>query len=343
MSVFDVLKLLTDAAGVAGDESEAAGVALNLLKEYAPHAEFDKFGSVIGFIGDKSNGKPLILLDAHIDEIGLIVTRLSENEDGFITAEPCGGVDRRLLPAQSVTVCGKNRVKGVVCALPPHVHKDSGKALKAEEIRVDTGYSKQKLEQLVSLGDRIVIDGELTRLANNRVCGKSLDDRAGVTAVLYALKLLKESGNSAYNVAVTFSSQEELGSRGSQISSYNVDPEFAIVVDVSYGMSPGCPERKCGKLDGGPMIGYAPALDRNMFERLKKTAADKNIPYQLEIMNRDTGGTNADVISLIKGGVKTALVSIPLRYMHTPIETVSVADIENTARLIAAFMGGGHD
>jgi len=339
MSVFDVLKLLTDANGVAGDESEAAGVALELLKEYAPLAEFDKFGSVTGFIGDKSNGKPLILLDAHIDEIGLIVTRLSENDGGFIAAEPCGGVDRRLLPAQSVTVCGKTRVKGVVCALPPHVHKDSGKALKADEIRVDTGYSKEKLQELVSPGDRIVIDGELTRLANGRVCGKSLDDRAGVTAVLYALKLIKESGNCAYNIAVTFSSQEELGSRGAQISAYNADPEFAIIVDVSYGMSPGCPERKCGKLDGGPMIGYAPALDRDMFERLKTVAGKLGVPHQLEIMNRDTGGTNADVISLVKGGVKTALVSIPLRYMHTPVETASVADIENTGRLIAAFIG----
>lgn len=338
MSVFDVLKRLTDAFGVAGDESEAAGVALELLKEYAPNAEADKFGSVVGFIGDRTNGKPLILLDAHIDEIGLIVTRI--DEDGFITAEPCGGVDRRLLPAQSVTIRGRERVKGVVCALPPHVHKESSKALKEDEIRVDAGFSKEKLEALVSLGDRIVIDGELTRLVNNRVCGRALDDRAGVTAVLYALKLLKEAGNAAYNVAVTFSSQEEIGSRGAKISSYNIDPEFAVAVDVSYGMSPGCPERKCGKLDGGPMVGLAPSLDRNMFEKLKKTAEMNNIPYQLEIMNRDTGGTNADVISLVKGGVKTALVSIPLRYMHTPVETVSIRDIENTGRLIAMFIGG---
>jgi len=337
MDLLNALKTLTNAAGVSGDEGEAARFALELLKEYAPGAAINSSGSVTGFIGERGNNKPVLLLDAHIDEIGLIVTRIDGG--GFIAAEPCGGVDRRLLPAQSVTICAKRRIKGVICSEPPHTHNESGKALKAESIRIDTGYSKDELEKDVSPGDRIIVDGGLCELLNGGVCAKSLDDRAGVAAVLYALSLLKGK-DAAYNIAVAFSAQEEIGCRGAGPAAYNADPEYAIAVDVSYGMSPGCDAHKCGELGKGPMIGYAPSLDREMFESLKKTAENQKIPYQLEIMNRDTGGTNADEISLVRGGVKTALISIPLRYMHTPVETVQIPDIEHTGKLIAAFIGG---
>ncbi|MDR0197289.1 MAG: M20/M25/M40 family metallo-hydrolase [Oscillospiraceae bacterium] len=337
MDIFDTLKRLAGANGAAGDENSAARAAADYLKEYDRDAKIDGFGSVTGFIGNRNSGRPVILLDAHIDEVGLVVTHIDEK--GFIKAEPCGGVDRRALSARTVSVRGKETVKGVVCSLPPHVAKEGTKALKADEIWIDTGYGKEELEKLVAPGCTVTVDGEPARLPGGKLCGKALDDRAGVVAVLYALSLLKNSGTSL-NVAVAFSAQEELGLRGAKVSAHNVNADYAIAVDVSYAHSPGCKKHKCGKSGGGPMLGLAPSLDREMFERLKKTADEWEIPYQLEIMNRDTGGTNADEISLAKGGVKTALVSIPLRYMHTPVETLALSDVEATGQLIAAYIEG---
>jgi endoglucanase len=353
---YDTLKRLTDAPGVAGGEGEspdsAAEVALELLWEYtgADNADFDCHGSIVGFVGEKDPHKPTILLDAHIDQIGLIVTYI-DKDNGFVKAEGCGGVDRRCLSGQSVTILasgGKSPIRAVVGTLPPHVlkGKEAQKAIKADAIWLDP-ISGDITD--VRLGDMVTIGGELTPLSGSGgkiVSGAALDDRAGVCAILYALHLLRKDtqdgkSNLPWNVAVSFSVQEELGCRGAEVTAYSVEPEYAIVVDVSYGMSPGNVEHKCGKLGGGAMIGYAPSLNRTMFEMLKNTAADRGIPHQIEIMNRDTGGTNADTISTVKGGVKTALISIPLRYMHTPVETAHLSDIEAAGKLIAAFIEGG--
>jgi endoglucanase len=347
--VYDVLKRLTDAAGVAGNEQAAAEVALELLWEYAPDADFDRHGSVVGIVGGDSVGKdkPTILLDAHIDQIGLIVTHI--DDAGFVKAEPVGGVDRRGLAGQNVTIRangGKSAIRGTVCTLPPHVTsgKQADKAIKADSIWIDIcGADKSE----ISLGDVITLDGELAPLGfgnSKTVSGAALDDRAGVCAILYALHLLKRNRSELpWRVAVSFSVQEEVGCRGASVTAFNLEPDYAIAVDVSYGMSPGCSSEahKCGTLGKGPMIGYAPSLNRPMFEMLKNAAIDGNIPHQIEIMNRDTGGTNADTISLVKGGVKTALISIPLRYMHTVVETADLGDIEAAGKLIAAFLTSG--
>ena len=349
-NTFDVLKCLTETHGIPGNESSAAQVALNFLKGFDPDASIDRHGSVVGFIGqsartEQDEKKPVVLLDAHIDQVGLMVTFIDEK--GFIKAGACGGIDRRALAAQSVTIqCddGKKSVKGVICTLPPHVMKkeNGDKPIKSDEIWIDTGLTAEKSRGLISPGDPVVIDGELTPMLRNIVSSPALDNRAGVCAVLYALNALKEK-NLPINIAVSFSVQEEVGCRGAAVTAYNADPDYAVVVDVSYGISPGLENKTStavGKLGGGPMIGYAPSLNRKMFQSLKKTADEQKISYQLEIMHRDTSGTNADPISISRGGVKTALVSIPLRYMHTPVETVDLTDIESGGKLIAAFVEG---
>jgi len=262
MNTFDTLKLLTVVNGVAGDEQSAAAIALELLKEYTHDIHIDKHGSVIGRLnsgGVRDNGKPTLLIDAHIDEVGLIVTYI--DDAGFVKAEPCGGADRRMLPGQSVTIHGKQPVKGVICSPVPHVKTDKESTLKADEIYIDTGYNKQEVSELVELSSRVVVNGELTQLLGDKVCSRALDDRAGVAAILYALSLLKNT-NTNFNITVVFSVQEEVGCRGARVSAYNADADYAIAVDVSYGASPGCKEYKCGKLSSGPMIGIAPSLNR---------------------------------------------------------------------------------
>ena len=337
MDTIKVLEQLCTAAGVSGAEFPASAAALGLLGKYADKAEIDAFGNVIGYIGNDPN-KPLLLLDAHIDRIGLIVTYV--NDDGFLKVGQCGGIDRRTLLAQTVTIYGKEPVKGIISTLPPHVAKDSGKAAKLDDIVIDTGLSGEKAKELIPQGSIVTVDGVFSRLGEGRVCSPANDDRAGVAALLYAAEILKGEKELPCRVAIQFAAQEEVGCRGAVISTFNINPDFAIAVDVTFAQSKGVEPSKAGKLGKGPMIGIAASLDREMFKSFVELAKEKEIPYQIEGMGSSTG-TDADAITVSRGGVRTGLVSIPQRYMHTPCEVVEIADIENTGRLIAEFVKKG--
>lgn len=337
MEIKETLKALCEADGVSGGELNASKAALALLAQYAPDASIDHFGNVTAFIGDKSNGKPTLLLDAHIDEIGLIVTYIDDK--GFIKVANCGGIDRRLLLAQTVTIWGKKPVKGVISTLPPHVASDSDKAAKLEDIAIDTGFTKEQLEEIVSLGDKITFDAEFSDLCGDKVTGKAIDDRSGVASILYALELLR-GAELKFNLAVQFAVQEEVGGRGAKIAAYNAEPDFAIAVDVSFARTPGVEAWKAGKMGDGAMIGVAAALDRDLSDRLIALAKERDIPFQREVMGGDTG-TDADDIAATRSGVRTMLISIPQKYMHTPAEVVDLKDVKAVGALIAAFAEEG--
>lgn len=339
METIKVLEQLCTAAGVSGAEFPASAAALGLLGKYADKAEIDAFGNVIGYIGGDTS-KPLLLLDAHIDRIGLIVTYV--NDDGFLKVGQCGGIDRRTLLAQTVTIYGKEPVKGIISTLPPHVAKDSGKAAKLDDIVIDTGLSGEKAKELIPQGSIVTIDGTFSKLGEGRVCSPACDDRAGAAALLYAAELLHEEKEKKlpYRVAIQFAAQEEVGCRGAVISTFNINPDLAVAVDVTFAQSKGVEPSKAGKLGKGPMIGIAASLDREMFKSFVELAKEKEIPYQIEGMGSSTG-TDADAITVSRGGVRTGLISIPQRYMHTPCEVVEIADIENTGRLIAEFAKKG--
>ncbi len=328
---------LTNAVGVAGDEFSASALACEMLKEYSQDAYVDSFGNVIGNIGERDDTKPHIILDAHIDEIGMIVTYITD--DGFLKVANCGGVDGRVLLAQQVTIFGKQTLKGVIISTPPHLSDKADKALKVEDIYIDTGLSKEKASELISLGDRVIIDSESTELLNGRVTSKAIDDRSGVLAILYALEKVKGQ-DLAYSVTALFSAQEETGERGAKTASYSINPDLAIAVDVSFALTADDSEYKCGKMSQGVMIGVAPSLSKQMSNAMIEIAKNENIPYQVEVMGGATG-TNADVIGVTRAGVKTVTLSIPLRYMHTPVEVVDIKDIISTGDLIAQFLLDG--
>lgn len=335
----ELLEKLCGAAGVSGAEHNAANAARELLSQYAPDAAVDTFGCVTGFIGDRDNDKPTVMLEAHIDEIGFIVTYIDDK--GFLRVGNCGGTDRRLYAAQTVTVHAENGdIRGVICTLPPHVSSDSSKTMKTEEIAVDIGYmTREAAEKVVSPGDRITIDNKLVSLCGTRVTSKALDDRAGAAAVLYALELVKGK-ELPYNVEVLFASQEEVGSRGAIIAAYNSRADIALATDVSFAYTPDDKKHACGVMGKGAMIGISPVLDRGVTDELKKLAADMGIPHRFEVMGKDTG-TDADDISVSRGGIRTGLISIPLKYMHTPVEVVDIEDIKAVSRLMAAYLTGG--
>lgn len=325
-----LLKQLTEFVGVSGAEEN---ITQWLSKRLAPYGEVkvDTLHNVSCTFGEGYH----ILLDAHLDEIGMIVKSITE--DGFIKVAACGGIDCRMLPAAEVSVWGKEVLHGVISTLPPHLKSkdDENKAASIEDIAIDIGMNREEAEQYVSIGDRVTFRRNFTPLLNHQICASVLDDRSGIAAILLALEELRQL---PVKITVLFSAQEEVGTRGAKIGAFAAQAEEAIVVDVSFGFSPLCKKSDCGEIGKGAMIGFSPILDTDMSRALVKIAEEVQIPYQKEVMGGGKTGTNADVISVCACGVKTALLSIPLKYMHSPSEVVDVRDIEAVSALICAYI-----
>lgn len=337
MTVEKITELLCSCGGVSGKEAEMRSVLKDLLCEYG-EISTDSLGNFFCTINKGAEGKS-VLLDAHIDKIGLIVKYI--DDEGFIKCDSCGGMDWRVLAGEEVIIIGKEKIRGIVCSIPPHLSSgDESKALESDSLYIDTGFSGEKLKEKVCLGDRVVVEKPFAKLLSGLITAPALDNRAGAAAIIAAAELLCKRG---YKGEVTFALtvQEEVGMRGAEPAAFSVKPDEAIVIDVSFAHSPGLKDEDCGRLGKGPMIGISPILDEEIEKNLIKICEKKNIPFQREIMGGRTG-TNADVISVNSGGIKTGLVSIPLRYMHTAAEVVDTADIENTAEMIACYieMGG---
>lgn len=335
MNITALLRKLTAIPGVSGREAVVSQPLLELLKEYCPDAALVQ-GNIIGTFGKRESGKPHVLLDAHFDQVGLIVTYIDEN--GFLKVGNLGGLDLRLFPAQTVTVHGTSDIPGVVCAMPPHLLAGDADVADITDILIDTGYSKEELEKIVSLGDMISFDAPFEELCGDRICSPALDDRCGIAAILYALSQL-DAETLPCSVSVLFSAQEELGERGAKIAAYTIQPDIALAVDVSFGRANEEAPEKCGSLGGGAMIGISPSLSAEVSRDLKNIAETEQIPWQPEVM-AGTTGTNADQFSVTRGGVKACTVSIPLRYMHTPAEVIALSDVTATGDLLAAYLRG---
>ncbi len=335
MDIKKTLIELCSAYGVSGDEFSASDVAKKYLSKYMTKVTVDGFGNVYG---DMNFGrKKRILLDAHIDQIGFIINYVTE--DGFLKFSPVGGVDTRLLPAQKVYVISPNGdISGVITSVPPHISKGDEKATNIDDLYIDTGLDGDTAKRNIPLGTRAVFCAEPKELLGDRITSPAIDDRAGVVTILRALELVgKDSG---YDISVAFSCMEETGESGAKMTSYNAECDLAIAVDVSFANAKGEDKNKCGEMGKGAMIGISPTLSKEMSKALIKLAEKNNIPYQTEVMSGETG-TDADAIGVSRSGVMTATVSVPIKYMHTPVEVVSVSDIENSARLIAEFLKDG--
>lgn len=315
-----------------GSEQGAAKVAKELLAPYVDEIKSDLTGSVFGYIKGKS--QKTVLLTAHIDEIGFTVTNVLEG--GFLRLSKVGGVDIRVLPSQRVVIHGKKDIVGVFTSTPPHLAKDKQSEFSdLDEIFVDTGM--KNVDEFISIGDFASFDIKAKELQNDYITAKSIDNRSGCTVMLEVAKNLKNSGGAKDNIVIMLASGEELGNRGAKTGAFGKNIDEAVVVDVSFGVSPGADPSKCGECQKGAMIGVSPILDKQMREKLISIAQKNEIPYQLEAMSGLTS-TDADVVSVTESGIKTALISIPIKYMHTPIETVNLADIKAVADLITEYL-----
>lgn len=332
MDIKDILFSLSEKDAI-GTVTEASAYAREILSEYAD-TEKDGNLSVIGFIKGKSDYT--ILLDAHIDQIGMIVTDV--DSEGFLTVSNSGGIDIRALPARAVTVHGKQKIPAVFCSTPPHLAKGESEYTDIAEIKLDTGLGV-KAKELVSVGDYVTFSAKPACLSGDLVTGRSFDDRSGVACLLEAAKRIAGK-ELPVSVVILLSDGEELGMRGATTAAFNINADEAIAVDVSFGDGIGISETECGKLGEGAMIGVSPVLCRTLSDRLINLAEQNGIKYQLEAMGGKTG-TNADVISVSRGGVKTCTVSIPLRNMHTEVETLSLSDLNSVCDLLEKYILSG--
>ena len=327
MTTIELLEKLTSPAGVAGEENSSFEALKGLFSLYGD-VSCDHTGNII--IHRKGKGKH-ILLDAHFDTIGFVVTGITD--DGFLRLTKVGGVDMRTVEGMELTIHGKEAVYGVVCTVPPHLSNGESKVSTDGTCVADIGMSKEDAEKVISVGDKVSFRASFEKLGENRVSATYIDDRGGIAVLLKAL----EYTNTENEITLVCSAQEETGGAGATCATFNVNADLSLSVDVSFATTPDSNSKECGKMNGGPMIGYSPILSREYSELLVEIAKENDIPYQKEIMNGRTG-TNADHITISKGGVPSALVSLPQRYMHTPVEVADIRDIENCARLIARFL-----
>lgn len=323
-----------------GAEYEAQAVIDRHLENAVDGYRRDAMGNRFATVNPEGN--PRVLFAGHIDELGLIIRHIDDK--GFLYFDTLGGHDRSMISGRRVVILTKEGpLKGVTGKRAIHLMQpdDRKKVPEIHEIWIDIGVSSRKeAEKLVRIGDPVVYDQGFDWLRGTIGVARAFDDRAGAYAVLEAVKrLAKGKQKLAARVTAAATTQEEIGTRGAMTAAYSEQPQIAIAVDVGHATdSPDCDARKHGKftLGGGPIICRGPNINPFVFDRLVAVAEKNRIPYQVEAEARPTG-TDARVIQVSREGVATGLVSIPLRYMHTPSEVVDLKDVEHTVSLLAQF------
>jgi endoglucanase len=331
-----LLKSLITTPGLSGYEAPIREVIEAAWQPITDELSVSPLGSLHGLKnGIASEPRPTILIAAHMDAIGLMVTSIV---DGFLKVTEVGGLDARVLPGQLVTVHGRQDLPGVIVQPPAHLLPASAREgpVPLKYLLVDTGLRPQRVKQLVRTGDLISFSQEPIQLQSDTLAGRSLDNRASVAALTLCLQEL-QSRRHAWDVWAVATTQEEETLGGAKTSAFLLHPDLAVAVDVTWGKSPGTPEHKTFPLDKGPTLGWGPNIHPGLHRSFKQLAEQLEIPYAVEVMPRHSG-TDAFSLQVATEGIPTMVVSIPLRYMHTPVEVVALKDIRRTAHLLSEFI-----
>ncbi len=333
----ELLKTLSNAFGPAGFEEEVKDVILSLVKDLVDEVYEDTSGNLITV--KRGTTRKKVMVDAHMDEVGLIISSI---QGPFLKFQLLGGWDQRLLPGQKVLI--KNRkgtkISGVIGTIPPHIQtaEEMKKAFDVYDLFIDVGALSQEevKDKNISIGDPVVIHAEAEDLDENTIIGKAFDDRAGCGVLVKLLERLKHT-KLPYDLFVVFATGEELGLRGARTSAYNVDPDFSISVEGTIAVdNPNIPPHKQpSHLGRGPVI---TVIDRSIVVKrevvvfLEEIAQKNAIPIQYK--TPIFGSTNAGVIHLERGGVLSAVIAVPVRYIHSPLSMLKIKDFEYTVDLI---------
>jgi endoglucanase len=336
------LEKLLNAEGPSGFETRPAAVWRQEAERFAAEVRTDVNGNVIASVNP--GGGPRVMLAAHLDEIGLQITHI--DDEGYLYVDEVGGWDPQVLVGQRLRILGRQgTVPGVVGKKAIHLIQadERSKASKIKDLWVDVGAASRDevLELGIRVGDPMVVDAGLIRLAGDRVVSRAMDNRIGAYIVLEALRLLAEEPGEAAAFAVA-TAQEEIGYQGggARPVAYALQPDVALVVDVTFSTDvPDVPKKELGehKIGGGPVLTRGSAAHPVVFDRLVEAAEEEEIPFTIQAAPKYTR-TDADAIYLVRAGVPTGVVSVPNRYMHSPNELVSLSDLDRTAHLFAAFV-----
>ncbi len=340
MTLPPVLRSLLTAHGPSGYEAAPAAVWREAARSFADEVEGDVMGSSTARVAGTGGG-PSLAVVGHVDEIGLIVTHIEDS--GFLRFIGVGGWDTQILIGQRIVLATRNGpLAGVLGKKPIHLltQDDRKKVPELKELHIDIGAKDgDEARSMVRIGDVAVIDGEPLEMPNGRVVSRSMDNRLGCFVAFEAARLVAEGGGAGGDVIAVAAVQEEVSFGGSRTIAHRLDPGVAIAVDVTHATdAPGIDESQHGRhhFGSGPVIERGSTLHPKVSELLIEAAEAEGIPHTIAASARSTG-TDADAIFTARDGVPTGLVSVPLRYMHSPVEMVQLDDVENAARLIAAF------
>lgn len=345
-----MLKDLLERPGVTGFEEQRRRCIADYFSRFCENVSMDVIGNVIGTMGD---GDRSIMLAGHYDQIGFMILYI--DDDGYACFKQIGGWDPRVIYGTRVRVWTGSQptsfVTGTIGAQPVHLleREEREKTVKMDDMRIDLGVSsREEAEKLgVSPGCVATVDSPVARLGgagSDLVVGAGLDDSCSIVAFIKGLELMEIERLKKTKVYVVATVQEEIGLRGALVSGYNIAPWCAIAVDVTHAISPGVKATKVGdiRLGRGPVISVGPNFTRDLWNAMMKQAKDRKIPFQVEPVPA-ASGTDAWALQVIRGGRISGLISVPNRYMHSPNEVISINDLENTGRLLAAIVESIHD
>jgi endoglucanase len=335
-----LIESLSNAFSPSGNEDEVRTILRKELEKYADETRVDKLGNIF-FHHHGKDSSPKVMLAAHMDEVGFIVTFMDNN--GFLRFHTLGGITSNVMPGQTILLRGtKGDIKGLVGTKPPHLTKEEerNRAVMMDELFIDIGAaSLEEAEQKgIEIGTNGVFDIKFTELGGGYLKGKALDDRAGCTVLAEVFKALKDS---PYNLVAVGTVQEEMGMRGARTAAYQVDPDYALALEGTFAADvPGSsPEKVSSKLKDGPVVTI---LDQTVMahptvlKTLIKVGKEKSIPFQFKKV--PMGGTDSGAIHLTKAGIPSGTVAVPCRYIHGPASVTHVDDVKNTVSLVSEFV-----
>jgi putative aminopeptidase FrvX len=334
--VKDFLKEIISLPGISGYEAPVREAIAKHWEPLVDEMQVNRLGSLEALKhGRGTEPRHSILLAGHMDAVGLIVTQVTGR---FLRITDVNGVDQRVMPGQPVIVHGRKDLRGVVMQPPDNLVEGhaGGKPFKLEDLYVDLGLEAEELAELVHSGSMVSFGTTPVELGEEILAGHTMDDRTAVAAITYCLEILRKRIH-AWDVWAVATVQEETAYAGAYTSGFGLKPDLAIAIDVTHAKGPGTNEKTIPDLGKGVALGQGPNVNRGLYNRFKKLSEDLEIPHQVDVMASHSG-TDAFALQVIRGGRASMVISIPLRYMHTPVEVVSMKDIRRVGRLLAEFI-----
>jgi tetrahedral aminopeptidase len=328
-----IFEQLSQANGISGKETEVTQLIAKIVQPWTDELKTNTLGSLIAIKKGSGKHHPRLMISTHIDEIGFVVSAIEDG--GFIRIEPRGGVDPKILPAQMLQILSREGpIPAEVCTIPPHLllSEERDKVMVYEKMLLDTGMEEAEVKRRVLIGDPIVFLMPFKALAGTKFSGKSMDNRASALVSMKLLEALQRI-NHQWDVCCVFSVQEEVGCKGAKTSAYELQPSCAIALDVSFGEQPEVKEADSYPLGTALPLGIGPNFSKKLLQLIQNAGNEDQIATVLD-PSPFPRGTDASTIQTVSEGIPTALISLPLRYMHTPIETIDEKDINNASRLL---------